>query len=159
MRCCVCWIAFSLAVAPAATHAETFFVEDGTVVEGTVLRSLGNTLTIKRDNGGMYQLPLSLVDRVEIVADDGELIAGSLAWWAAKVYVVVTSDGLVEVKDGVIKRVSDPDQAPSSTVGESSPALGEPTPARDADRIGEAPAPATRSFINEQEPKKLEPTM
>ncbi len=151
MRCCVCWIAFSLAVAPAAAHAETFFVDDGTVVEGTVLRSLGNTLTIKRDDGGMDQLPLGSIDRVEIVADDGALITGGLAWWAAQIYVVVTSDGIIEVKDGVIKKVSDTDQIPSSAVDESGPAL-------DADQNFEAPA-AARSLVEEQAPRKIEPTM
>ncbi len=154
MRCCVCWVAFSLVALPALALAETFFVKDGTVVEGTVLRSLGNTLTIKSDNGGMRQLPLSSIDRVEIAADNGELVTGNLAWWAAKVYVVVTSEGLVEVKDGAIKRVSDTGQTPSAVVEEP-----RPEPELDADQNTEAPAPAARSLIDEETPNKLEPTM
>ncbi len=154
MRCCVYWVAFSLVAAPAGAQAETFFIEDGTVVEGSILRSLGNTVTIKRDEGGMFQLPLGAIDRIEIAADNGELVTGSLAWWAANVYVVVTSEGLVEIKDGVIKKVSETGQTPSAVVEEprSEPEL-------DADQNSEAPAPAAKSLIDEETPQKLEPTM
>lgn len=148
MRYRVCWIAFSLVLAAAAVSAETFFLQDGTVVEGTVLRSLGNTLTIKLDNAGMYQLPLSSIDRAEIAVSNGGLITGSLAWWVAGVYVLATSDGLVEIKDGVINKVSDTAQPTGFTVEDV-----------ELDVDVEAPAPAASSLTDEQAPMKFKPTM
>lgn len=150
MRWYVCWIAFGFAIAPITSHAETFILKGGGVVEGTVLRNLGNTLTIKHDNAGMHQLPIEEIERIEMTANDGTEVAGSLAWWADGMYVVVTSQGLVEVKDGVISRVSD--------ASETSTVASEPIQI-DVDQEAVAPVPAAQPFVEEQPPRKLEPTM
>lgn len=150
MRPYVCWIVGSLAITSAAAHAETFFLNDGGVVEGTVLRTLGNTLTIKLDDAGMLQLPVEEIDRIEITVNDGTRVSGSLAWWADRMYVLVTSQGLVEVKDGVISKVSD--AAPSSNVAAEPIEVG-------ADQEAISPAPTAQPLAEEQPPRKLEPTM
>ncbi len=154
MRCSVFWIASILGAAPVVAQAETFLLNDGAIIEGTVLRSLGNTLTIKHDDGGMYQLPLGIVGVAVGVVDDGGLVTGSLAWWAAGTYVVVTGEGLVEIKDGVINKVSDIASSPNSIIDEPSP-----EPELDGGQNVEAPAPAAKSLINEQARKKIGPTM
>ncbi|MGI9508093.1 MAG: hypothetical protein ACR2QJ_01935 [Geminicoccaceae bacterium] len=140
-----------MAIAPAASHAETFILKEGTVIEGTVLRNLGNTLTIKLDNAGMHQLPIEEIDRIEITINDGTKVAGSLAWWADEKYVLVTGEGLVEIKDGVISKVSD-----SET--ELPTVATEPTQA-EIDQEAVTPAPAARPVAEELPSRKLEPTM
>ncbi|MDH3664802.1 MAG: hypothetical protein OEU92_33115 [Alphaproteobacteria bacterium] len=149
MRSRICWIAFVLTMAPAAVQAETFILKDGDVVAGTVLRSLGNTLSIKLDDGGMHQLPLSAIDQVEITAGDGARIGGRFSGWADGVYLLVTDQGLIEVKDGVVSKVTD-DQAPIAEAELVQPSL---------DEGSVAPAPAARSLSDGELPQKLEPTM
>lgn len=129
-----------------ATQAETFFSKDGSVVEGTVLRSLGNTLSIKLDAGGMQQLPLSAIDRIEITARDGGRVAGMLAWWKNGVYVLLTEEGLIEVRDGVIGSIRTSDTETE---------LLRPN----AEQGVVAPAFSTLPLADEQQSPKLEPTM
>jgi hypothetical protein len=126
MKLCVACIVAVLAATSIAAKAETFFLKRGEVVEGEVVRALGDALTIKLADAGMRQVPLSSIERMEMTASDGSAVSGSLAWWAGGVYVLVTDQGLVEVKDGVIRKVAEEDSAPP---GESSSEIEAPTPA------------------------------
>ena len=133
----------------ASVQAETFFLKDGSVIDGIILRSLGNTLSIKLDDSGMYQLPVELVDKIAIVTVDGQRVEGGFAHWTEGIYLVVTSQGLVEIKNGVvINAVEDGDIA-----GSEIPPIGANT------REGLSPARAAQSPTEERQPAKLQPTM
>lgn len=152
------WVAFCLVMLPAGSQADTFILKDGVIIEGTVLRALGSTLSIKLEGAGgagMYQLPLSMIDRLEIPTADGGQVSGNLAWWADGAYVLVTDQGLIEVDDGVVSSsVTGPVGASSV---ESLPAQAIPVQGTDQDTV--APASSAQSLDDEQPPRKLEPTM
>lgn len=149
MRYGACWIAFVLATVSSSVQADNFFLKDGSTVDGTVLRSIGKTLSIKLDDGGMYQLPIGAVNRIEMTAADGTLITGRLSRWDDGVFLLVTDQGLVEVKDGVISQVAD-SQTPIAEPELAQPDLGESV---------DAPAPSSQSLTEGQQLQKLEPTM
>lgn len=86
-----------LAAAPSAL-AETFTLADGSVIEGSVVRSLGNTVSIKYQGAGMLQVPLASVQLVEIETADGGVISGRLTGWSKGVYELVTADGPIEAQ-------------------------------------------------------------
>jgi hypothetical protein len=148
MKRCFRLICLSLMLMSASVQAETFYLKDGSVIDGTTLRSLGNTLSIKLDDSGMYQLPVEMVDKVAIVTVDGQLVEGSLVHWTGGIYLLVTSQGLVEIKNGVvINAVEDGDIAGSDT---------SPTQANTREDL--SPARAARQ-PEELQPAKLQPTM
>lgn len=164
MKHWVCWISFSLAAVPVCGQAETFFLKDGSIVEGTVLRSIGKTLSIKLDSVGMQQLPVGMIDRLEIATDDGGRVSGSLAWWADGIYVLVTAQGLLEVKDGVVSNVTS-EAGPLTAESQPAPAgIPADTPGdadvvdRSPDQGEAAPAPLEPDLVDGQQ-RKLEPTM
>lgn len=90
------------AVLPA--FAETFIMVNGDIVEGTVVRALGNTLSIKFEGAGMRQVPISNVQRIEIATKDGGVIGGRLESWSNGIYRLSTDRGTLEasVENGVV---------------------------------------------------------
>ncbi|MGI9500965.1 MAG: BMP family ABC transporter substrate-binding protein, partial [Geminicoccaceae bacterium] len=84
--------------------AETFTLKNGDVIDGVVIRSLGNTLSIKNTGAGMLQTPISTVRQVDIATKDGSVISGRLTGWANGVYRVSTDSGTFEVSvdEGVV---------------------------------------------------------
>jgi len=83
------------AISPAA--AETFILKNGDVLEGTVVRALGNTLSIKYFGAGMMQVPIKNVQRVEIATEDGGVVSGQVTGWSKGVYRLATEQGPLEV--------------------------------------------------------------
>ncbi|MEZ5934298.1 MAG: Calx-beta domain-containing protein [Alphaproteobacteria bacterium] len=72
-------------------------MRSGETVEGSVIRSLGKTLSIKLPARGMMQLPINAIDRVEIELDSGETIAGSLHGWSKGVYRIEVDGRLLDL--------------------------------------------------------------
>ncbi|MGI9503409.1 MAG: hypothetical protein ACR2RE_10190 [Geminicoccaceae bacterium] len=62
MERCNCLIAPGVTLMSASAQADTFYLKDGSVIEGTIPCSLDNTFSIKLDISGMYQLPKETVD-------------------------------------------------------------------------------------------------
>lgn len=149
-------IGLSVTAASVAVRAETFFLEDGTIIEGTALRSLGNSLSIKLDGSGMHQLPLGDIGRVEIAVDGGGQVAGRLGWWANGAYGLVTEEGLIEVRDGKIVKIVAEAETPDPDL-ESEPTQDDA--GRSAGQGAAAPAPAAESLNDERRLPKLEPIM
>lgn len=130
--------AFCLLVAASSVHAETFTLEDGSVVEGRVVRSLGNTVSIKYDGAGMVQIPISSVREIEIETQDGGVITGRLIGWSDGVYRLSTEDGAIDatVEDGKAVVIASPsdddgDVAAATSAAPSAPAS---SPTRDPAR-------------------------
>ena len=140
-----CLILFSLATISAPVRAETFSLTDGSVIEGTIVRALGNTFSIKLDGRGMLQLPDSKIDRVEIATTDGKRVVGNLVSWTNGLYLLITDQGLVEVANGEIVRI----------VNEGTADIEEqPLPGDASEATAPAPSPA-----EEYQPRGVEPTM
>ncbi len=78
--------------------AETFVLANGEVIEGTTVRSLGGTLTIRLDNTGMRQIPMSDIQRVEIPTEEGSQISGVITRWSQGFYHLTTEQGELHVK-------------------------------------------------------------
>ncbi len=94
-------IAF-LTIGYADLRAETFFLNDGEVFDGAVMRSVGKTLSIKLPGLGMRQLPINTIDRVEVTLGSGEAIAGKLVNWSKNVYDLEVGDRRLSVRDGQV---------------------------------------------------------
>ncbi len=95
-----------LVVSPFA-RAETFALKTGERLEGTVVRAVGNTISIRLDSQGMYQCPLNNLDWVAVTDRDGLVIRGTLESWSAGTYLLGTDQGMMSIKDGqVIKEAA-----------------------------------------------------
>ncbi len=89
--------------------AETFILANGEVIEGAIVRSLGNTLSIRNDGAGMRQLPISSVEQVEIVTTDSGVVSGRLVSWSNGIYRLSTDQGevAISVEGGVATALLD----------------------------------------------------
>lgn len=124
-----------LAAAASSAYAETFTLEDGSVVEGRIVRSLGNTVSIKYDGAGMVQIPISSVRTVEIETADGGVITGRLTDWSNGVYQLSTEDGVIEatVEDGKAVAIASPSgTSPGGDDGERDVVASTPAPSAPA---------------------------
>jgi len=90
---------FVYAVVPQV-RAEKFLLQTGETIEGTIIRSVGKTLSIKLPERGLRQLPISEVDQVEMTLRSGEQIVGELIAWSSRGYEIQVADRLLSVKDG-----------------------------------------------------------
>ena len=150
MKRCNWLIVLGVTLVSVSAQADTLYLKDGSVIEGTIVRSLGKTFSIKLDSSGMYQLPQETVDKVEIDTVDGEAVVGSLVGWTEGVYLLlVMGQGLVEVRNGVVRKVVDDNQTVDT---ETQPAQGDVGG-------GTNPVPATRVPTEEHQSGKLKPTM
>lgn len=93
-RGCLALACLSLPMAPAA--AETFYMADGDVIEGTVVRSLGSMLSIKLPGTGIERIQLDEVERVELTTLEGEIIDARITGWSKGVYQLSTDKGPLE---------------------------------------------------------------
>ncbi len=109
--------------------AETFVLANGEVINGTAIRSLGRTLSIRYEGAGMRQLPISSVERVEIPKADGGIVSGRLIGWSNGTYRLSTDDQgevAVSVENGVaIALVS---EGNGETAATAPVAAAEPSP-------------------------------
>ncbi|MGI9508096.1 MAG: BMP family ABC transporter substrate-binding protein [Geminicoccaceae bacterium] len=89
--------------------AETFIMVNGDVIEGTVVRAFGNTLSIKFEGAGMRQVPIANVQRIEIATQEGGVIGGRLEGWSNGTYRLSTDRGVLEasVENGVATALTD----------------------------------------------------
>lgn len=107
-----------LIVLPAA--ADSFTLDNGVQLEGTIMRAVGNTVSIRLDSGGMYQCPIRGILSVEVIDRDGVKTEGRLLSWSDGAYALDTAEGMVVIKDDqIIKPATQQRQAlapPSTTL-------------------------------------------
>jgi hypothetical protein len=70
-----------LGLAPAT--AATFVLDDGETIAGEIVQATRNTITIRRTGGGMRQLPVARLERVEVTTADGRRLQGRYRGWQA----------------------------------------------------------------------------
>ena len=68
-----------LSVAPAL--AVTFLLESGETVEGAIIHATRNTVTIRPAVGGMRQIPVGRLERLEMTTADGQRLRGRYHGW------------------------------------------------------------------------------
>lgn len=100
-------LASVLLVPMAFGQADTFVLKSGEQLEGKIVRSIGNTLTIKHAGTGMRQIPQSDLATIGLKLTDGTPIRGRLSSWKAGTYLIVDQgQELVEIKDGAATKIS-----------------------------------------------------
>lgn len=117
-------------LAPSAS-ADSFHLKNGQVIEGKILKSTLNTLTLQ--SGGSIELAiLSQIDRVVLQLDDGRELAGELLGWKDGVYELRSADLVLRVADGEV--LLDDNSSPATTQTAAVPAPNESanTPAETA---------------------------
>jgi hypothetical protein len=93
-------------VPTSAASAERFHLENGQVVEATVLNGTLNTLTLRV--GSIVQFTsLSQIDRVSVTMADGSELLGELLGWKDGVYEMRVAGDVVQVADG--RLLNEPD--------------------------------------------------
>ena len=101
---CLAVIILHGVMASSWTSAETFALKNGKLIEGTVVRSIGNTVTIKLADGGMDQCPLSEIEWARLVDRRGETIQGTLEGWSKGVYFLRSDLQTTVTRDGRVMR-------------------------------------------------------
>lgn len=121
----------------APALAETFLLQDGSKVEGSLVDATLNTLVIWRQQAGPLQTPRGSVTEVHVPSQKGGMIKGALIGWADGVYQIKTAEGAVMVRaDGTLLQRSKPTRSAAATPAEP-PAL-KPKAAKMA-RLGDKP--------------------
>jgi hypothetical protein len=82
-----------------SAFADSFYLSTGEVVEGKVVAATINTLTVA--SGGQVKLTsIGQIDRVELILDDGTVVAGELIGWKDGVFELRSADQVLQVADG-----------------------------------------------------------
>ena len=71
-----------LGLTPA--QGATFVLDDGSTIVGTIVQATRNTLTIRPAIGGLRQLPVGRLERVEVTTADGQTLRGRYRGWAGR---------------------------------------------------------------------------
>lgn len=108
VSCCV--------AAPPWIRAETFALKNGNRLEGTVVRAIGNTISIRLDNQGMYQCPLSELEWVALTDRHGLITQGILEDWSEGTYFLGTEQGRIAIKNGKIIKDAVQPKRPAAAV-------------------------------------------
>lgn len=69
-------VALLMLAAMAQAEAASFVLDDGSVIEGRLIASTRNTLTIRAEVGGIRQIPLSQLAGVRALMPSGRTVAG-----------------------------------------------------------------------------------
>lgn len=131
----------------ADAKAETFLLADGESLEGTIIGSIGNTISIKLAGRGMRQLPIKAVDQVDVTLPSGEQVVGKLIGWSKGTYEVLAGDRRLGISDGEIVTdvAADPEkdvETPTNGVGGPRLAFAKPDDPVDDDASIENAPPA-----------------
>lgn len=105
------WLLGQSMMAPPAA-ADSFTLDDGVLLEGSIMRAIGNTVSIRLESGGMYQCPIRSILSVKIIDLEGTVTEGRLLSWSDGAYALETPEGMVVIKDRqIIKQATQPRQA------------------------------------------------
>ena len=98
-------IASWLGLTPA--QGATFILDDGSTIAGSIVQATRNTLTIRPALGGLRQIPLGRLERVEITTADGQTLRGRYRGWAGgRSLIEVGAELLALENDRVVERRS-----------------------------------------------------
>ncbi|HSA81573.1 MAG TPA: Calx-beta domain-containing protein [Geminicoccaceae bacterium] len=117
-------LVFASGLSAAPAPAATFLLESGETVEGAIIAATRNTVTIRSARGGMRQIPVGRLERLEIKTADGQRLRGNYhGWLDGRAGIEVGSEVLWLENDRVVARA--PLATPALTRG-APPAPAEP---------------------------------
>lgn len=94
-----CWLGLTPAL------AATFVLDDGSRVAGTIVQATRNTVTIRPAVGGLRQIPVGRLERVEVTTADGQTLLGRYRGWAdGRSMIAVGAEMLSLENDRVVER-------------------------------------------------------
>ena len=79
----------------ASALGVTFRLESGETIEGAVIAATRNTVTIRPAVGGIRQIPVGRIERLEITTADGQRLRGRYHGWRDGRYDVAIKDGRI----------------------------------------------------------------
>ena len=122
--------AFQLALIPllfvtTATGGQaeqTYYFNDGQKVVGELIQLTKNNLIVRRTGGGVAQIALKDVERVEIATKSGDVISGRLTGFDDGVFEVEGLDLSWSIRDGAIiaEQPKPPDEDPVAATADRS---------------------------------------
>jgi Calx-beta domain len=120
-------LVFASLLSVASAPAATFLLESGERVEGAIIAATRNTVTIRPAQGGMRQIPVGRLERLEITTADGQRLRGRYhGWLDGRAGIEVGSEVLWLESDRVVARAP---LAPSALAQGGPPAPAGPAPA------------------------------
>lgn len=134
----------------ADAKAETFLLADGESLEGTIISSIGNTISIKLAGRGMRQLPVNAIDQIEVTLPSGEQVVGKLIGWSRDAFEILAGDRRLRISGGeIVTDVAADSQkdveTPTNGVGGPRLAVANPDDPLDDEASIENPPPAADS--------------
>jgi hypothetical protein len=94
-----CWLGLTPAL------GATFVLDDGSRVAGTIVQATRNTVTIRPAIGGLRQIPVGRLERVEVTTADGQTLLGHYRGWAdGRAMIAVGAEMLSLENDRVVER-------------------------------------------------------
>lgn len=82
--------------------ADRFILENGKVIEGTIIRATKSSIAIKKAIGSLQLVRLSSIEEFQVDRPNKSPVVGRLIRWTDGVYVVDIGDKTVELRDGVV---------------------------------------------------------
>lgn len=101
-------VAFSVVIGGAASSvlADSFYLKNGTVIEGSIVKGTNNTLTLA-SSGTVQLTSIGLIERVVLKLADGSEVAGELLGWKDGVLELRSADDVVRIADGKVLEEED----------------------------------------------------
>jgi hypothetical protein len=111
---------------PSQPLADSFVLNSGKVIEGTVAGGSDISIFIKDKDGLLNSVMVPDIAEVRIDLESGEQIVGRLAGFGNDVYKVVADGRIVYIEDGRVVRTSiaHDDEAPAAVPNAGGPAIG-----------------------------------
>ena len=94
----ICAAGFMTGLALASAEGVTISLDDGSQLDGTIIKASRNTVVLRRDDGGVALLPVTDIDIIEVGPPGAEII-GHYGGWVDGVYKVIDDDDLFHVTD------------------------------------------------------------
>jgi hypothetical protein len=83
----------------------TFVLDDGSTIVGTIVQATRNTLTLRPEIGGLRQLPVGRLERVEVTTAGGQTLVGRYRDWDdGRSLIEVGTDLVTLENDRVVAR-------------------------------------------------------
>jgi len=94
-----CWLGLTPAL------GATFVLDDGSAITGTIVQATRNTVTIRPAIGGLRQIPVGRLERVEVTTADGQTLLGRYRGWVdGRSMIAVGAEMLSLENDRVVER-------------------------------------------------------
>ena len=135
-----CWLGLTPAL------GATFVLDDGSRVAGTIVQATRNTVTIRPAIGGLRQVPVGRLERVDVTTADGQTLLGRYRGWVdGRSMIAVGAEMLSLENDRVVERRPLTTPAMAAASAPDAPAAPSPTAAVARAAAASSPEPPASS--------------